>query len=148
MSATVYRAYSADDELLYVGATTQPGQRLAAHGRSKDWWREVATIKLAHFPSPALAQAAEREAIQNENPRYNLSRPGRPVDAETIERRRLAREARDEELRRQSEAAWFTNRRVRCANCGARPSTLPKGELLDDLDCPTCGVPGLELSAS
>lgn len=149
MSGVLYRAFDSDDALLYVGATTKPGQRLYAHGHDKDWWTEVDRITLEHFPTREDAFAAESQAIDLEQPRYNLSRPRRVLTSEEIARRQAAREERDREWqeRRDEEEAtlWSPGDRVACTNCGRTPFRLPLGVLIVETDCPTCGVPGLEL---
>lgn len=75
MNGVVYRAFSTDGELLYVGSTMHPAERLEAHGRTEDWWTEVSRVTLEHFPSREAALAAEGCAITAENPRYNRRRP-------------------------------------------------------------------------
>lgn len=81
MKGVVYRAFAADGELLYIGATVNPGARLHAHGRDRDWWTEVASITLEHHASRDAAFAAERRAILGERPRYNRP-PGMVAEAE------------------------------------------------------------------
>lgn len=69
---TLYRFYAPDGALLYIGITKDLGTRLKAHNRQKDWFVEVADVKLEHFPSRDAVEAAERAAIANENPRWNI----------------------------------------------------------------------------
>jgi hypothetical protein len=68
----VYRLFSADEELLYIGITTDPYVRWRQHQRSKPWADEVASYSLQRFAWIDLAQAAEVLAITTENPRYNI----------------------------------------------------------------------------
>lgn len=42
----LYRIYGDDSELLYVGTSLHPNQRLVYHRRKKDWWEEVRRIEL------------------------------------------------------------------------------------------------------
>ena len=71
----VYRLYSSDDRLLYVGATVSLQQRLRDHGRDKEWWPEVARTEVSEpYESWGLAHAAEIEAIRTEQPVYNVVR--------------------------------------------------------------------------
>lgn len=67
----LYRFYGAAGELLYVGITRNPSARWKAHGRTKEWWTEVARIDLETFESRESVLAAERAAIRAEHPRYN-----------------------------------------------------------------------------
>jgi predicted GIY-YIG superfamily endonuclease len=68
----LYRMFAADGRLIYVGQTSDPGTRVGMHRRSKDWWREVASIQLAHFDTREDLLRAEREAIETERPQYNI----------------------------------------------------------------------------
>lgn len=70
----VYRFYSADGELLYVGLTANLEGRLGKH-RRRSWWPDVARITTEEFPDRTTAQIAERSAIHHENPLHNLVRP-------------------------------------------------------------------------
>lgn len=75
MSATLYRFFDGDDNLLYVGCSLTWPTRLAAHEREKDWWENVTRVTLDHFPTREIAAEAEVAAITHEGPRYN-KRPG------------------------------------------------------------------------
>ena len=69
----LYRILDSSGTLLYVGATTNPKLRFSAagHAGDKSWWSEVATISLQHFDDLDSLIAAEREAIESENPQHN-----------------------------------------------------------------------------
>ena len=68
----VYRLFSGDDELLYVGFTTDPYVRWKQHQRNKSWADEVTHYTLQRFAYPDLAAAAELRAISSEQPKYNV----------------------------------------------------------------------------
>ena len=71
---TLYRLFSADNELLYVGMTGGPMLRIFHHSSYMPWWGEVVTIRLERgFISREELAAAEREAIRVEQPRYNVA---------------------------------------------------------------------------
>jgi hypothetical protein len=70
----VYRAYDADGNLLYVGISMSLDGRLTKHRRAA-WWPEVEEITVQWFDGREAAKAAERAAIRDENPIYNLARP-------------------------------------------------------------------------
>lgn len=70
----VYRMFDAGKRLLYVGMSRKVGHRFDQHTHAV-WFSQVATITLEWFPSEAAATVAERRAIHDERPRYNLSRP-------------------------------------------------------------------------
>jgi predicted GIY-YIG superfamily endonuclease len=74
----VYRCYDAADRLLYIGCTQDMGGRMAVHASS---WQNPASAALnlrmarhtvEEFPSKDAARAAERAAIFNEAPLFNL----------------------------------------------------------------------------
>ncbi len=70
---TVYRAFDADNNLLYVGCTSKPiGLRLKAHAKTKAWWAEVTHVSQEPVIGWTRGLAAERTAIENEAPRHNV----------------------------------------------------------------------------
>lgn len=73
MTAYVYRAFNAAGRLLYVGCTTQPGQRMVAHRRESVWWSGAVRFTFAAFADHQQALAAESDAITAELPRYNVA---------------------------------------------------------------------------
>lgn len=72
---SLYRFYSDTGQLLYVGRTINPGQRFTDHARTKTWWPEVRGITVQDYPDADTLAAAERRAIDVEQPAYNLQRP-------------------------------------------------------------------------
>lgn len=81
---TLYRLWSGDMLLLYVGLTLNPGNRFGQYNRMMSWWPQVTYISIEHLESVSriAAHAAEAAAIQAEQPRYNRQhitrRAGRP----------------------------------------------------------------------
>lgn len=73
----VYRMYNAAGDLLYVGCTANPVKRFTLnHQYIAVWMQETTSIKLVWFPDLATALAGERQAILEENPRYNVQEGG------------------------------------------------------------------------
>ncbi len=68
---TLYRLFSAEEDLIYVGIAGNPGRRFEQHAEDKPWWSAVATIRLEHFDTRDAARAAERHAIATELPYRN-----------------------------------------------------------------------------
>ena len=87
LSPTVYRLYSADGRLLYVGQSSLVGSRLASH-RFQNWWGEVASVSLERCPADELNRR-EALAIEREQPLYNKG--GRPRQMALWPRRALDR---------------------------------------------------------
>ena len=68
----LYRFYSAENELLYVGITVNAPARFAQHRAEKPWWLSVARIELEQHPDRDTVLAAERAAIIAERPLHNV----------------------------------------------------------------------------
>ncbi len=76
----LYRFFAADDTLLYIGLTVNPGTRWTAHSKDKPWWLDVAKVTVEHYPSREAVEAAEIAAIKAERPLHNVAhnRPAKP----------------------------------------------------------------------
>ena len=68
---TLYRFFSDDNELLYVGISNQWRERFHQHEKSQPWWNEVSHISLERFETREEVAEAERIAIREELPAYN-----------------------------------------------------------------------------
>jgi predicted GIY-YIG superfamily endonuclease len=87
----VYRCYSDQGELLYVGTTGHLGRRLAAHAE-KLWFAQVRGITLEWYPDELEAGLVERRAIHVEHPKYNVQhRNSRPQNGKRRTGRRSPR---------------------------------------------------------
>lgn len=93
----LYRLYGLEG-LLYVGISVAPLTRVRTHLREQPWRSLVVGIRIDY---PEDAEAAEREAVWSEHPKYNVVfngvRPPPPPDRVarlrnelSLERRRLA----------------------------------------------------------
>lgn len=71
----LYRFFGHDGSLLYVGISERLGARFKEHRREKPW-HEVATIRLESFATRKEAKDAERMAIQEEHPAWNVVHNG------------------------------------------------------------------------
>lgn len=79
----VYRFFGDDDELLYVGCTTQLNTRMRAH-RARTWWYLVRRVEVCRYPDLDEAFAAEQQAIATEGPVFNGDTPLIPVFGEGV----------------------------------------------------------------
>lgn len=70
-SPCVYRFFTADDQLLYVGCTTDLPTRLYNHRATQPWWTSVTRIDIQHFADLGEALAAEETAIKTEAPTHS-----------------------------------------------------------------------------
>lgn len=71
--AELYRHYDEKGTLLYVGISLNTIKRLAAHRTASAWFDEISRIEIERFPTRMEAMMAERAAIRNENPVYNIA---------------------------------------------------------------------------
>ncbi len=75
----VYRLYSSDGRLLYIGKTYCVRGRFfrgpSSHSQSKPWWPEVSRVDVTVYRTEADALEAEKHAIREEYPLHNVNRP-------------------------------------------------------------------------
>lgn len=71
----VYRFYSSDGYLLYVGLSCSTAARMSQH-RQSAFWQQVSKIEIEHFPNRDAASARERELIALAGPLYNRNTGG------------------------------------------------------------------------
>lgn len=77
-ATTLYRAYDARGQLLYVGISSSPFLRFGQHDARAGWTPYAATITLERFTSRLDAEAAELVAIRTDDPVWNIQ--GRPAE--------------------------------------------------------------------
>jgi hypothetical protein len=70
---TVYRAFAANGDLLYIGIASDPETRFICHEAFTPWWPDVADTTLEEFASDWEAEVAEKAAILAEVPFHNVS---------------------------------------------------------------------------
>jgi hypothetical protein len=73
-TCTLYRYFDNSGALLYVGITNYGDTRLRSHARSANWWRHVATATFTTYPTATELVQAERLAIRDEQPMFNIAR--------------------------------------------------------------------------
>ena len=72
----LYRFYNDGGQLLYVGITNDPPRRMKQHTDTKTWWSQVRGMTVDWYPDRASVLAAEKRAINVENPLHNIQ--GKP----------------------------------------------------------------------
>ena len=76
--AYVYRLFSDEDVLLYVGMAYDVSVRENVHRYSTPWGDQISRVDVVKYATREEAAAAETEAIRTERPRWNSKgRPGR-----------------------------------------------------------------------
>lgn len=72
----VYRFWSAEGALLYVGLSVNAFERFKQHKGSKDWIQDVASVTIEWHENRERARVAEARAIREEEPIHNEVRYG------------------------------------------------------------------------
>lgn len=122
MTTTLYRHFDSEDRLLYVGISRDPFQRLGTHANTRSWADRVARMTMAQFDTAEAALAAERAAIQNERPQFNVAH----ADREPSMTSKQYREALAKLGLTQGEAAEFFGASIRTANGYAAGRPIPE----------------------
>lgn len=68
----LYRHFDAAGILLYVGVSLSALNRLAAHRRKAPWFWSIARVEISRFDTREQSLEAERTAIVNERPLFNI----------------------------------------------------------------------------
>jgi predicted GIY-YIG superfamily endonuclease len=71
MDECLYRFFDKNDNLLYVGISSNWKQRLSQHYKESDFHYEATKITLEHFNTREEVEEAEKLAILVEKPKYN-----------------------------------------------------------------------------
>lgn len=72
MPEFLYRHFNKDGILLYIGISLSAIQRLAQHEATSPWFEQISDVKIESYPDRESALDAERRAIENETPLYNI----------------------------------------------------------------------------
>lgn len=86
----LYRQFDANDELLYVGLTTDPHQRHLRHRQDSPWAHLIDRTEYEMHPNLWVGGAHESLAIETEGPLYNVVHS---ADRESARERRKQLEA-------------------------------------------------------
>lgn len=78
----VYRCFSEDGTLLYVGLTDNVNRRMYQHAHRAPWWKQVSEIQSTVYADRGSALKAEARAILDERPTYNRTEPPSWLSAE------------------------------------------------------------------
>lgn len=104
-SYVLYRAFDANEKLLYVGQSTSVIGRLKEHIKSSEWSGFVDNITLQRFTNERQLFRAEMKAIQEEKPMYNKTH-NRRYREQIVELRLKITQLKDE-LRREKNRRAF-----------------------------------------
>lgn len=72
MKTALYRHYDVNGDLLYVGISLDAMRRLMQHRYKSDWYEEICSIDLEWHATREHALEAERQAIEIEDPLFNV----------------------------------------------------------------------------
>ncbi|MEV1013848.1 GIY-YIG nuclease family protein [Micromonospora sp. NPDC049801] len=116
----LYRLYSADGNLIYVGISYTPHSRVLQHRANQPWGGEITRQSIEWYENRAAAEAAEASAIEHDSPTYNVKPGHAPRDgshpAEDQVSERLAEVVEAFDTIRQRERDYRTALRRALAN--------------------------------
>lgn len=69
----LYRHFAGDGTLLYIGSTINPIIRLGGHRVKSEWFADIRRIEIEPYATKELLLQAEKAAIQDERPKYNIN---------------------------------------------------------------------------
>jgi hypothetical protein len=73
MRCELYRHFDKDGNLLYVGISwTAIGRLMNGHRHGAHWFDRITRVEIEHFDSRTKALAAEKLALKNERPAFNV----------------------------------------------------------------------------
>ncbi len=78
----LYRWRDKQRNLLYIGITFNPEHREVGHAANSLWWTFAARVQIEWFPSRGDAEAAEQQAIREEQPIFNRAHNTTPGSRE------------------------------------------------------------------
>lgn len=78
----LYRYFDKDDNLLYVGISSNYQARAASHAKFSKWSHLASYVRLEHFPNRQSVLDAEKFAIISEKPIYNIIHNQQAVTSE------------------------------------------------------------------
>lgn len=73
MNTQLYRHFDSENKLLYVGISLSTFTRLSQHKDHSEWFKKIARVSIEHFETREAAMSAERNAIKNEGPMFNIA---------------------------------------------------------------------------
>ena len=76
----LYRHYDQQGQLLYVGVSLNAMARLQQHASTAGWFSKIRSVTIEQFESREKALSAERLAIVDEAPLFNIKIPTRLDD--------------------------------------------------------------------
>lgn len=129
----IYRFYSGEGQLLYIGISDNPGHRFAQHEKTKTWWKEVTGVSIEWASTRQAALAIERRAIRVEKPVYNISRPTPKPPKVAPQKCGHCHTCRDESGPCNLHYPEPDEDRIKCENCEA-PTCLYALGLSDGID--------------
>lgn len=76
MKTSLYRHYDCRANILYIGISHNFSNRLDQHEQASEWYDQIAWVKVEHYESREQALIAEKKAILDEKPPFNMIHNG------------------------------------------------------------------------
>lgn len=93
MNTQLYRHFDEGRQLLYVGISLSTFARLSQHKDHSEWFKKIKSVEIENFETREEAMAAERKAIQSENPKFNIAMKKTLAQIEKEKKQLLKQEA-------------------------------------------------------
>jgi len=120
--SAVYRCYSADGDLLYVGVASDMKKRMACHKSTSIWFRHARKVTITWYDWREDALDAEAWAIFRERPAYNMRGARRRIaDTSTARVVRVVRGSNGQKM----VAQWMAQSGVSVGRLAKRMSVWP-----------------------
>ncbi len=98
-SADIYVCRDAEDEIIYIGCSTNLHDRLVHHRSSTPWWTDVARVESFHFDDIAIAEQRQADAVASVRPMHNQRYVNRNYDGNWVRPARYTRRNGDRHAR-------------------------------------------------
>jgi hypothetical protein len=73
VTTDLYRWFSANNELLYIGISLSSVHRASEHKKTSQWFPLAARMEITRYATRRQAESAEVRAIMQERPKYNTA---------------------------------------------------------------------------
>jgi hypothetical protein len=83
----VYRAYSKQNQLIYVGRSVNFHNRISSHKGFSEWFKKVDFFKITHFETDSEMRLYEKAIIELEKPLFNIQYTNKEPNLERKKRK-------------------------------------------------------------
>lgn len=117
---TLYRTYSKDGTLLYIGQSNSWPRRFMEHRTKSPWFQDAVKVEIQSYLNKQGLDEAERQAVKKERPAHNVVYNNGNQSIETIARHKRRNSVSPGEYWLQHEPFGSNN----CYKCGRQDARL------------------------